>query len=160
MLTPTTAGGLKQSLKCVMRWGLHHQSAGYVVVSVTEQAYQHLNLSEYFRRTITVPIFYHLLSELDKQFSSHEKAAFQGLYLVPSVLVAEDLATVSSVVMKVGELYAVDLPNVSSLSGEIHNWYTKWKSEAKEHGSNSLPSTLSSTLTRISSFAFTLTSKP
>ena len=54
--------------------------------------------------------------------------------------------------MKVGELFAVDLPNVSSLSGEIHYWYTKWKSEEKEHGSNSLPSTLSSTLTRISSF--------
>ena len=35
---------------------------------------------------------------------------------MPSVLVTEDLATVSIVVMKVGELYAVELPNVSSLS--------------------------------------------
>ena len=43
----------------------------------------------------------------------------------------EDLATVSSVMMKVEELYAIDLPNMSSLSGEIHNWYTKWKSEEK-----------------------------
>ena len=77
---------------------------------------------------------------------------FQGLYLVSSVLVTENLATVSSVVMKVAELYAVDLPYVSSLSGEIHNWYIKWKSEEKDHGSNSLPSTLSSTLTRISRF--------
>ena len=68
-----------------------------------------------------------------------KKLLFQGLYLVPSVLVAEDLATVSSVVMEVGELYAVDLPNVSSLSGEIHYWYTKWKSEEKDHGSKSLP---------------------
>ena len=68
------------------------------------------------------------------------------------MLVTEDFATVSSVMMKVGELYAVDLTNVSSLSGEIHNWYTMWKSEEKDHGSNSLPSTLSSTLTRISSF--------
>ena len=59
-------------------------------------------------------------------------------------MVPKDLATVSSVVMKVVELYAVDLPNLSSLSGEIHNWYTKWKSEEKDHGSNSLPSTLSS----------------
>ena len=42
MLTPTTVGGLKQSLKCVMRWELHNQCPGYVVVSVTEQAYQHL----------------------------------------------------------------------------------------------------------------------
>ena len=74
------------------------------------------------------------------------------------MLLTEDLAAVSSVVMKVGQLYAVDLPNVSSLSGEIHNWYTKWKSEEKDHGSNSLPSTLSSTLTRVSSFI--LTSKP
>ena len=74
------------------------------------------NPSEYFRTTITVPILDHLLSELDKQFSSHKKTAFQGLCLEPSVLATEDLATVSSVVMKVGELYAVELPNVSSLS--------------------------------------------
>ena len=71
---------------------------------------------------------------------------------IPSVLVTEDLATVSNVGMKVGELYAVDLPNVPSLSSEIHNWYTKWKSEEEDHGSKSLPSTLSSSLTKISSF--------
>ena len=40
------------------------------------------NPSEYFRRTITVPILNHLLSELDKRFSPHKKNAFQGLYLV------------------------------------------------------------------------------
>ena len=72
--------------------------------------------------------------------------------LVLSVLVTEDLATVSSVLMKVGEQCAVDLPNVSSLSGDIHNWYTKWKFDEKDYSSNSLLSTLSSTLTRISSF--------
>ena len=90
------------------------------------------NPSEYFRRTVTAPILDHLLSELDKRFSSNQKTTFQGLYLGPSILVTEDLATVSSVVMKVGELYAV--PNMSSLSGEIHNWYTKGKSEEKDHG--------------------------
>ena len=42
MLTPTTVGGLKQSLKCVLRWGLHHQCPENMVVCVTEQAYQHL----------------------------------------------------------------------------------------------------------------------
>ena len=110
------------------------------------------NPSEYYRRTITVPILDHLLAELARRFSSHQKIALQGLYLVPAVLVTEDLSTVSSVVMKVGELYAVDLPNVSSLSSEIHNWYTKWKSEEKYNGVNALPSTLSSTLPQISSF--------
>ena len=41
-LAPITVGGLKQSLKCVMRWGLHYICTGYVVVSITTQAYQHL----------------------------------------------------------------------------------------------------------------------
>ena len=110
------------------------------------------NPSEYFRRTITVPILDHLHSKLDKRFSSHKKKGFQGLYLVPSVFVQEDHATMSSVVMKEWELYAIDLPNVYTLSSDIHNWYTMWKSEENDHGSNSLSSTLSSSLTRISSF--------
>ena len=51
-------------------------------------------------------------------------------------------------IMETGELYAVDLPNVSSLKSEVHNWYTKWKTEEKDHGSPALPS-LSSALPRI-----------
>ena len=39
----------------------------------------------------------------------------------------------------------MNLPNVSTLSGEIHNWFIKWKSEEKDRVSNSLPLTLSST---------------
>ena len=42
MLTPTTVGGLKQSLKCIMSWELYHQCPGNVVVCVTELAYQYL----------------------------------------------------------------------------------------------------------------------
>ena len=51
-----------------------------------------------------------------------------------------DFADLSSsdFLMKVGELYAVDLPSPSSLSSEIHNWYTKWKSEEKDHGVSAL----------------------
>ena len=54
----------------------------------------------------------------------------------------EDLATVSDVLIKVEEHYYLDLQNVSSLGGEIHNWYSKWKSEEENHGLTSLPSTL------------------
>ena len=54
--------------------------------------------------------------------------------------------------IKVGDLYAVDLSDVSSLSAEIHTWYIKWKSDEKEHGLSALPSTLSSTMPRISNF--------
>ena len=129
MLTPITVGGLKQSLKCVMRWGPHHQCPGYVVVSVTRASIPASNPSEYFRRTIIVSSLDHLLSELDKAFSSHKKKLIFKVYTL-----YHQCWQVSSEVMKVGELYAVDLTNVSSLSGEIHNWYTKWKSEEKDHG--------------------------
>ena len=81
------------------------------VVSVTEQAYQHLipmntleELSQFLFWTIFFPSF--------NRFSSHQKIVFQDLYLAPSLLVTEDLATVSSVAMKLGRLYAVDLPVV------------------------------------------------
>ena len=42
-----------------------------MVVNVIEQVYQHLILLN-----ITVPIWDHLLSELDKRFSSHQKNCF------------------------------------------------------------------------------------
>jgi hypothetical protein len=102
--------------------------------------------SKYFRRTITVPMLDHLLAELNRRFSSHQVKALQGLYLVPSALVTKDLPTVSKTIMEAGDLYAVDLPNVSSLKSEVHNWYTKWKTEERDHGSSALTSSLSSAL--------------
>ena len=143
---------MKQSLKCVMRWGPHHQCPGYVVVSITEQASQHLiplNILEELTQFQFWTIFF--LSLTSGLVHINPPPCFSWSILGTSVLVTEDLVTVSSVVMKVEMLYAVDLPNVSSLSGEIHNWYTK-KNKEKHHGSNSLPSTLSSTLTRIFRF--------
>ena len=46
--------------------------------------------SEYFKRIISIPLLDHLLVELGKRFTSHQKTAFQGLYVVPSLLVKED----------------------------------------------------------------------
>ena len=59
--------------------------------------------SEYFKRTIIVPILDHFLVELDTRFSSHHQTAIQGIYLVPSVLVTKDLQTVSKAVVEAGE---------------------------------------------------------
>ena len=102
--------------------------------------------SEYYRRTITIPILDHLLTELERRFSTLQKTALQGLYLVPSVLVTEDVEKVTTVVTKVGEQYTVDLPNASSLGSEVHNWHTKWINGGENNGKSSLPTTLSSTL--------------
>ena len=45
MLTPTTVSGLRPSLICVVRLEPHHQSLGYVVISITDQTPQLLLLS-------------------------------------------------------------------------------------------------------------------
>ena len=108
--------------------------------------------SEYYKRTISIPILDHLLAELKTRFTVYQKTVLQGLYLIPSVLVAEDLSHVTSIVLKVGELYAVDLPDPSSLGSELHNWSIKWKTEKETHGVSALPTTLCSTLPQISSF--------
>ena len=76
MLTPTTVGGLKVSKMCnevgttppTPRTCGHQRHRASIPAS---------NPSEYFRRTITVPILDHLLSELDKRFSSHKKKLFK-----------------------------------------------------------------------------------
>ena len=92
------------------------------------------SLSEYFKRIISIPLLDHLLVKLEKRFNSHLKTAFQGLYVAPSLLVKEDFEKVCGVVLKMEEQYSGDLLNISSLRSEIHNWYTKWKPEEKEHG--------------------------
>ena len=41
--------------------------------------------SEYFRRTISIPVLDHLLSELKSRFGSHQRTALLGLSIVPSL---------------------------------------------------------------------------
>ena len=53
--------------------------------------------SEYYSRTITVPILDHLLSDLDTDFSSYTSAnsSIYGLFLLPSVLATKKLEEIS-----------------------------------------------------------------
>ena len=48
--------------------------------------------------------------------------------------------------MKAGAFYAADLPNVSFLKSELHNWYTKWTTVKETDGLIVLPAILYSTL--------------
>ena len=95
--------------------------------------------TEYYRRTITIPLLDHMLSEMDRRFSTHQQTAVTGLYLVPSVLVSKALVEVKSTLSKLGDMYSNDLPYPSSLQSEIHTWYLKWNQEKQDHGEQSLP---------------------
>ena len=107
--------------------------------------------SDYFRRTISIPIVDHLLSEMERRFDHHQQTALKGLYLVPSVLVGKTLEEVTPSIQQLGDLYSGELPFSSSLLSEFHCWYIKWKDQEKDHGLASLPITLHHTLPQTSS---------
>ena len=106
---------------------------------------------EYYRRTITIPLLDHMLSEMDRRFSTHQQTAVTGLYLVPAILVTKTLEEATSTLVKLGDMYSNDLPNPSSLQSEIHTWYLKWRQEKQDHGEQSLPTSLMFTLPHASS---------
>lgn len=106
--------------------------------------------SEYYRRTITIPVLDHLLVELEKRFDIHQRTALQGFYLVPSLLVEKEMEYVASKILELGTLYEEDLPNPNSLKSELHSWFIKWKDHETEHGFSSLPTSPFHTLPQVS----------
>ena len=106
---------------------------------------------EYYRRTITIPLLDHMLSEIDRRFSTHQQTAVTGLCLIPFLLVNKTLVEATSTIAKLGEMYDSDLPSPSSLQSEVHTWYLRWRREKQEHGEQALPTSLSLTLPHSSS---------
>ena len=113
--------------------------------------------SDYFRRTISIPVIDHLLSEMERRFDHHQKTALQGLYLVPSLLVGKTLDEVVPTIQQLGDMYSNDLPFFTSLLSEFHCWYTKWTNQEKDHGLASLPTSLHHTLPQVSSLCPNIT---
>ena len=90
---------------------------------------------EYYRRTITIPLLDHILTEMESRFSKHQQTAVTGLLLVPYVLVIKSLSEATSKIAELGDMYSDDLPSSTSLQSEIH---IKWTQEKQNHGAESL----------------------
>ena len=107
--------------------------------------------SEYYCRTISIPLLDHLLSEMKSRFSKHQQTALLGLTIVPSVLVSIPPEDLSAKVQELGQLYESDLPSPDCLESELHSWQLKWRKHHHEHGEASLPSSPTLTLNQVSS---------
>ena len=109
--------------------------------------------SEYFCRTIPIPVLDHLLSELSSRFGNHQKTALLGLSIILSVLVSLDRNSPEfmSRFKDVCELYQNDLPSPECFESELNTWQLKWQKQLNEHGGSSLPTTLTLTLQHTSS---------
>ena len=95
---------------------------------------------EYYRRTISVPLVDHLLTEMKSQFTSHQQAALMGLCIMPSQTVALSTEEYISKIKPISELYKDDLPSFSCFGSELRCWHVKWTRHKEEHGLSSLPS--------------------
>ena len=93
----------------------------------------------------------HLISEMNRRFSEHQKTAFLGLNLIPSILVKKPLCEVESVLLPLESMYTSDLQD-DSFKPELHQWYLKWKKEEDTHVIQALPNTLAFILPHCSSY--------
>ena len=106
---------------------------------------------EYYRRTISIPMVDHLLSELQSQFGDHQRTAMLGLSIVPSLFLSLESAECISRFKELADLYESDLRSPESLESELHCWHTKWQQQVRDRGESSLPTSLTLTLRHVSS---------
>ena len=101
--TPTHMWSSNSSIKCTSRYSLR-----------------------VYRRTVTVPMLDHILSEISLRFSSHQNTALLGLYQIPLLLVTKTLEEVTETLKPLERMYSGDL-NDSNFVSELYQWYVKWK---------------------------------
>ena len=106
---------------------------------------------EYYKRTISIPVVDHLLSELRSQFGDHQRRAMLGLSIVPSLFVSLGSADHACRVKELADLYGGDLPSPECFKSELHSWHIKWQQQQRDYGESSLPTTLTLTLKHVSS---------
>ena len=83
------------------------------------------NSSEYYQRTVTLPVVDHLLSEIESQFSIHlQKTTLLGLHLIPSIFVTKNFKEIVEKLDPLEKMHASDLKD-DTFQDELHLWYLK-----------------------------------
>ena len=111
-------------------------------------------MSDYYKRTITIPLLDHLMCELDYRFDSSKiEAIFNGFVIVPAKLIAIVQQPEKGHWKEKFSLFANfirdDLPNALSLDSEFDLWETHWISYR-----GYLPDNVPNTLKRIKFLGF------
>ena len=106
--------------------------------------------SEYYKRTITIPMLDHLSAETNERFSKHNCKILKGLYIIPSVFKNCSGVSWKDEFLEFAEAYQEDLPSYRYIATEIEMWETFWKNNVD----TKLPTNVSETLKVIDKIAF------
>lgn len=89
------------------------------------------NTKEYYKRTLTIPILDHLISELDERFDADSSlVVVEFMELLPSTIIGHDQSHLQlSKLTNLVSCYENDLPSSRALDTELDMWENKWRSE-------------------------------
>ena len=108
--------------------------------------------SEYYKRTLTIPVLDYLISDLEARFEVSSVNAYYGLSIVPtqmlSLIEKSGVFSWKQTFMKFSNVYEDDLPNPLGLD-ELELWKAYWVGFEGTH-----PSSVASTLKAISFDSF------
>jgi hypothetical protein len=111
------------------------------------------NVSEFYKRSVTIPLIDHVIAELDQRFDN-SLTVYHGLVIVPSRLLhlisqeekreKKPVMTWRSQFDTFFNFYANDFPNPLAINGELEVWVRFWQKYQAKH--DSLPDSVEATL--------------
>ena len=133
----------QSALSLAEKIGLEENKPRTVGKQTTRANPPYQSISEYYKRTVTIPLIDHIHSALQARFDLDSINVYKGLSIVPMKMISlksngidwkQEFKTVSS-------FYADDLPVPLALDAELRLWETYW-----ETYTGPLPNNISSTL--------------
>ncbi|CAK6969540.1 THAP domain containing 12a [Scomber scombrus] len=94
----------------------------------------------YYKEYLSVPVVNHVMKEVNELFCENHLKALKCLSLVPSVIEQHKSTEPDEENVQV---FKDDIPNVGTLSAELHCWWVKWSKKGK---GETFPSSLHETL--------------
>ena len=101
--------------------------------------------SDYFRKSVTIPLLDHLVTELHSRFTENTLVTYKGLYIIPAKIVSlvSKGESWKDKFLPFLKFYEDDLPNPKAIDSELILWERYWVSNTIETPDN-VESTLSS----------------
>ena len=101
--------------------------------------------SDFYRRTITVPMLDHLQNQLNERFddsSESSNSLKEFMALLPSEIAGKEQQLARTDVARIVNLYKDDLPSEYAIDLELQAWSLKWKGNSESTKYNTIPNAL------------------
>ena len=80
-----------------------------------------------YRLKLTIPLFDHIIAEIESRFPSQMCNVYRGFYIIPRNFLHCKKVDWKAEIMKFMTLYKADMPNFSVIHAELALWQTSWR---------------------------------